>query len=274
MRFLSLLILLLLAPSALAQSAEGILTDALDRYTTEMADIQNYTLTQEVMGSSVTTYAEREDGAGPLDYTSYMVTPNGLQRIDDDAGSSPNPYAMMKRISDEATYAGTETVDGTETHVIAVEDFGAIAREFGAVPQQAQGEFDIETGTFYIGTNDGRIHRMKMEGQMTNDGRTTPIELDTRLLDYRTVDGFTTPFRMVIEMQGMEGQMSAEERAETEQQLKQAREQMDAMPAAQRQMMEKMMGGQLEKLEEMLGGGGFEMEMNVTDLKVNTGRPN
>ena len=77
---------------------------------------------------------------------------------------------MMQRIVDEARYVGTEAVDGTATHVVAVDDFGDLAREFGAVPAEADGEFDIETGTFYIGTADHRMHRMTMEGTLANEG--------------------------------------------------------------------------------------------------------
>ena len=267
----ALLLALLLVPSALAQSASDILREAIAQYESEMAEVRDYTLTQEMMGTEVQTYAERADGAAPLDYTYYLVTPDGLVNPEESEGSGapPSPYVMMERITDEARYVGTETVDGTATHVIAVDDFGDLAREFGAVPAEADGEFEIETGTFYIGTADGRMHRMTMAGTITNEGRTSPIMMDTRLMDYRTVDGFTTPYRMVMNMQGMENQMSDEERRE----LEQVRAQMEAMPAAQRQMMERMMGDKLEQLESMLGGEGFELEMNVTNVKVNTGRP-
>jgi hypothetical protein len=38
-------------------------------------------------------------------------------------------------------------------------------------------------------------------------------------------------------------------------------------------MMERMMGGQIDTLEEMLGGDTFRLEIQVTDLQVNTGPP-
>ena len=271
---LLLLAVLLAGPAALAQSAGEVLREALGRYASEMTDVRDYTITQEVMGMTVTTYAERADGAAPLDYTYYVVTPSGLQGTDDaDNPAAHNPYLMLDRIAEEARYVGTEAVGGTQAHVVAVDDFGDLAREFGTVPAQADGEFDIETATFYIGTNDYRIHRMTMDGTVTRDGQASPVQIDTRLADYRTVDGFTTPFRMAMTMQGMDGQMSESERAEARQQLDQLRTQMEQMPAEQRRMMEGMMGSQLERLEQMLGGGGFEMEMVVTDVQVNTGRP-
>jgi uncharacterized membrane protein len=137
------------------------------------------------------------------------------------------------------------------------------------VPEQAEGEFDIDEATFYLSTDDYRLRKMTMAGTMTNEGQTSPVRFETLLSDYRTTDGFTTPFRMAMTMQGMEGQMSDAEREEARQQLEQARQ----MPPEQRQMMERMMGDRLEKLEQMLGGGGFSMEMVVKDVDVNTGRP-
>src|SRR5690606_31284918 len=118
--------------------------------------------------------------------------------------------------------------------------------------------------------------KMTMAGTMTSEGRTAPVRFETLFSDYRTVDGFTTPFRMEMTMQGMEGQMSASEREDAQRQLEEARRQMEQMPPEQRQMMQRMMGDrleQLEQLEQMLGGGGFEMEVVVTDVAVNTGRP-
>lgn len=268
-------VLLALAPAALAQSAEEVLREALHRYEADMAGVRDYTVTRDVLGTEVTTYAERTEGGGPLAYTYYVVTPSGLISTEEEGGraASNDPYLVLDRIADEARYVGTEDVPGGRAHVVAVDDFGDIARELGAVPEQAEGEFDMDEATFYLGTDDYRLHKMTMEGTMTNDGRTSPVRFETVFSDYRTVDGFTSPFRMEMTMEGMEGQMSGAEREDARRQLEEARQRMEEMPPAQRQMMERMMGDQLQKLEQMLGGGGFSMESVVTDVAVNTGRP-
>jgi hypothetical protein len=274
-RLLLLPLLLVLAPAALAQSAEEVMREALARYESEMAGIRDYTLTQEVIGNEVTTYAERTEGGGPLAYTYFVVTPGGLYDTSEGEGhaTANNPFLMLDRVADEARYVGKEDVGGVRSHVLAVDDFGDIAREAGAIPPQADGEFDIDEATFYLGTDDYRLRKMTMEGTMTNDGRTSPVRFETVFSDFRTVDGFTTPFRTEMTMRGMEGQMSDAEREDARRQLEEARKQMEQMPPAQRQMMERMMGDQLEKLEQMLGGEGFAMEIVVTDVAVNTGRP-
>lgn len=274
----SLFVLLVLAPIASAQSAQEVLHDALSRYAADMTGVENYTITQSVMGTETMIYAERTEGAAPLDYTftSYVVTSDGAREIgiSEEDGGTMNPYLMLERIAEEARYAGTEDVDGERAHAIAVDNFSKVARDLDLMPEQADAEFDIETVTFYIDTDDHRARKMTMQGTMTRDGRTSPVTVETQFLDYRTVDGFTTPFRTVMEVQGMEGQMDPEERENARRQLEEAEQQMKSMPEAQRTMMERMMGDRLEQLREMLGGEGFTFEMEVTDVKVNAGPPN
>lgn len=272
---LSLLAALVLAPCAFAQSAQDVLGAALAQYEADMAGVDNYTLTQSVMGFQTTLYAERTEGGAPLDYTYYTVLPTGLQETGDmeSEGAMSNPYVMLDRVADHARYVGTEVVAGTETHAIVVEDFQEVMREFDALPEEAEGELDVETLTLYLGTDDHRVHRMRMEGTMARDGRTSPVVVETHLLDYRTVDGLTVPFRTTMEIQGMEGQMDPGEREEARRQLEQAQQQMESMPAEQRQMMERMMGDQIEQLQQMLEGESLTFEVEVTDVQVNAGRP-
>lgn len=271
----ALLAALVLAPPAFAQSAHDVLGAALARYEADMAGVDNYTLTQSVLGFPTTVYAERTEGGAPLDYTYYTLLPTGLQETGslESQGSMSNPYVMLDRIADHARYAGTEDVGGTETHAVVVDDFQEVASEFDALPDEAEGELDIETLTLYLGTDDHRIHQMRMEGTMEREGQTSPVVVETRFSDYRTVDGLTVPFRTAMEIQGMEGQMDPEEREEARRQLEEARQQMASMPAAQREMMERMMGDQLEQLQQMLEGENLTFEVEVTDVKVNAGRP-
>ncbi len=273
---LPLLCALLIAPGAGAQSAQDLLRDALSRYEAEMAGVENYTLRQSVMGTETVTYAERAEGGAPLDYryTAYAVTPGGeLVEVGAADGAASNPYLVLDRITEHARYAGTSDVDGTETHAVAVDNFGEVARDLAVMPEQADAEFDVETLTLYLDTDGLRARKMTMEGTMERDGRTSPVTIETRFFDYRTVDGFTTPFRLTMEVQGMDGGMDPEEREETRRQLEEAQRQMESMPAEQRAMMERMMGDRLEQLQQMLAGDGFAFEMEVTDVQVNAGRP-
>ncbi|MEM1043241.1 MAG: hypothetical protein AAGI91_11500 [Bacteroidota bacterium] len=274
LRFPTLVLLALLLPLAgQAQSAQQVLDDVLDQYRADLAGAENYTLTQTVMGTETMTYAERAEGGGPLDYTytTYITLPGGQTMSQPAETENMAPLQMLDRIRESARYVGSEDVDGTAAHVIAVDDFGEAMSDMGMMPNA---EFEMETVTFFVGKRDRRVVKMTMAGTMKQDGRTSPIAMETRLLDYRTVDGLTVPFRTVMEIQGASGAMDAGEREEVLRELEEAKRQMESMPEAQRQMMERMLGDQMKQAEEMLAGESMQFEMQVTDVQVNAGPPN
>lgn len=270
-RFLLLPVcLLLLAPTAAAQSAADVLDRSLAAYEAMMRDVADYTLTQEVMGIETTMYFERRGDGGPFDFATFMMTPEGWQEVGDEDAAMPmqNP-AMLARMKAQARLVGTESVDGKAAHVVAVDDFGAIAREFNTMPDVGEGEFDIETATFYFGTDDGLLYQLTMAGTMAQEGNSSPVEVDIAYADYRTVSGLRYPFQTTMTMRGLMGNLSPEQRQE----LEEARRQMEQLPPAQRQMMERMMGDQLRQLEQMMAGEDMQVQVVVKSLEVNAGRP-
>ena len=134
---------LLLIPVAQAQSAEEVLRAALARYEADLAGVDNYTVTRSVMGTESTTYSERTEDGGPLGYPTYLVLPTGLQETGDDS-SLNSPYALLDRISESARYEGTQDVDGERAHVVVVDNFGEIVRNFEAIPEDADAEMEVE----------------------------------------------------------------------------------------------------------------------------------
>lgn len=236
-----------------------------------MQGVENYTVTQQVMGTETTTYFEREEGGDALSYTMYLQTPMGLQDSEHGPSGAAVQGEMLRAMRSRARDAGSEVVNGEQTVAVAVDDFGALVQGFADVPEAE--DMEIETATFYFGADDHLVRRITMEGTAQHDGRPAPIEIDMVYSDFRTVGGLRHPFHTTMSVRGMEGTISPEEREQARRQLEEARRQMEQMPAQQRQMMERMMGDQLSQLEEMLGGEGLEMEVVVTDLKVNAGRP-
>lgn len=261
---------LLLAPAAAAQSAADVLDRAIAAYENMMRGVADYTLTQEVMGNEMTTHFERRAGGEALDYATFLVTPGGLRELGDDEGADfiQNP-AMLARMKQQARLAGTETVGGTRAHAVAVDDFGALSREFNAAPNVGEGELDVETATFYFGTEDALLRRVTMTGTVTKEGQGAPVEVDLLYDDYRTVSGLRYPFRTTMTLHGLAGTLSPEQR----QQLEEARRQMEQMPPEQREMMERMMGEQLRQFEQMAEGEEMQVQVLVKSLEVNAGRP-
>lgn len=264
-----LLALLLAAPPLAAQPAA--LERALATYERMMAGVENYTLTQEVMGFETTTYFER-DGADPLVYRAYVRTPDGWEAVQDDAHDGlAAQAALFRAMRERARNAGTATVNGERAHAVRVEGFDGLERYLPSAPDAE--DFTVEAATFYFGADDHLVRRVTMEGTSRHEGRPVPVEVDVTFSDFRAVGGMRHPFRTAIAVKGMEAALSAEERAQARAQLEEARRQMAAMPAAQREMMGRVLGDQLERLEAMLAGDGMAIETVVTALRVNEGRP-
>lgn len=262
--FLTLFVLVA-AGDAVAQDAGAILQTALARYEERVQGIDDYTVTFSFMGQDVSTYLEKQMVDG---HPVFLP-------VDEDAESmnSWNPYRTFPQIAERARHVGTETIDGVQAHGLRIDDFEGL--DIG-MPPQVQGEFRPRSLTVWIDTGEYLVRKMDMEGVVVADGQERPMSMTAIMRDYRTVEGMPHPFRTAIRVEGAMAASGAseEELAEAREQLAELDRQMAEMPETQRQMMERMMGSQLEQLRKMVQSGAFEMELVVTDLRVNTGPPN
>lgn len=272
----SLLLVTLVAAlpeAARAQSAAEVLQTALDRYESRMEGIDDYTVTQEVMGFNTTTHFEKEtvDGRPVFRVASTSMQGMGMEEsgsMEDETVT--NPYRLLPEVADRATLEGSENVDGMDTWAISIDDFSGL--DFGA-PTGGEGDFEPTRGVFYLDKDAYLLRQMRVEGEMEREGRTTPVTMVARMTDYREVDGLLHPFQIHIRLEGISDAVSEEERARMQQQIEQLEQQLESMPESQREMAEGMMGPQLERMREMLSSGAMEMTLQVTDLKVNEGPP-
>ena len=250
----------------LAQDAAGILQTALEKYEERVAGIDDYTVTYSVMGREVSSHLRKEVVDGHPVFVAVDADEDASTQRDWD------PYRALPQFSARAEIVGRETIDGVQAHGIRIDDFEGL--DIG-MPADVQGEFEPRTLTLWIDTGEHLLRRMDLEGILVANGEERPLEMSARMLDYRTVEGMPHPFRTAIEIKGVMGSGSAsdEQAAEAGEQLAELDRQMAQMPASQREMMEKMMGTQLEQLRNMVQSGNFEIELVVTDLKVNTGPP-
>jgi len=260
------LFILFASGDGLAQDAAGILQTALEKYEERVAEIDDYTVTYAIMGREVSSHLRKE----VVDGHPVFVA------VDEDEDASAqrdwDPYRVFPQLSARAEIVGRETIDGVQAHGLRVDDFEGL--DIG-MPTDVQGEFEPRTLTLWIDTGEHLLRRMDLEGVLVANGEERPLEMSARMLDYRTVEGMPHPFRTAIEIKGMMGSGSAsdEQAVEAGEQLAELERRMAEMPASQREMMEKMMGTQLEQLRKMVQSGNFEIELIVTDLKVNTGPP-
>lgn len=268
---LALLLLLAgLAPTTVVgQSAVEILQSVADRYEQRLEGIRNYTVVHEVMGMTSTSYFERgPDG----DFEGRIVDGPGAGSASSFAPNSPGDFARM---ADGATYEGTETLDGRETHVIRLEDFTAFDEYMESQGMYSESEMVPESMVIWIDTERLVPLRMEMHGTMTVNGRSGAVTSTIAMEDYREVEGMLYPFATRVQTAGMAELMdiTPEQMEQMRAQMEQMRAQLDRMPAAQREMMERMMGEQMEQVEQMLESGAMDMSITVTELRVNERPP-
>lgn len=255
-------------PPAAAQSAEEVMNTALERYEQGIQGIEDYTVTQEVMGFTTTdSFVKKEVDDHPV-FVSADASSDTATGLPEGWG---NPYRMIPELASRAEMTGTTDVDGHETWVIQITDMEGIEFD-GMTPSEVEGDFRPRRMTFFLGTDDYLLRRMSLSGELTReDGSTSPIDLDARFRDYRTVEGMPHPFEIGLNIQGVASGMSEEDMAEARRQLQQLRERMENMPQQQREMMEQMMGPQIEQLEAMVESGSLDLTVTVKEVKVNQG---
>jgi hypothetical protein len=170
--------------------------------------------------------------------------------------------------AERATYKGRETVDGQAVHVIGIDDMQGIRFGRGMTPQNA--DFEPRRATLYVDTRLSVPRRMILEGRLRNEGKTTDVTMTVDMLDYREVEGMLHPFRSQVRIDGLGQAVDPKMRKEYEEMKKQLAE----MPESERKMVEQMMQGQMAQMEKMMGGdGGMNVELVVTELRVNQGAP-
>jgi hypothetical protein len=258
-----LLATVLSAATAQAQSAQAVLETMYQEYEAGVANIDNYTLVEDISGHEIVTYMEKT----VVDGRPVFRTPEGEgERTAGDVMWRLDSYA------DHARLDGRETVEQRQCYVVVFEDIAALALEEGL--ESGQGDFRPTTGTFYIDTDDYLVRKMVLEGEYEHQGATHTSTMVALLQDYRDVGGLSYPFRTVMTVQGLPtGDMSEEDLEEARRSMEEMKQQMAEMPESQRAMMERMMKPQMERLEQMLQGGALEFVTVVKDLKVNAGPP-
>lgn len=264
----------LVLPAALpAQSAQEILDEARDRYQSQIEDVDNYRVTQTVMGSETTAYYEKETVDGQATFVLKDLEAGGLIDPDDSdmRDQLASPYRLYTELGERASLAGTETVDGESCYVLEVSDLSAEDLEtFGG---SASDQWTPKSLTVYMDEDDYLVRRFVIEGDITQGGKSQAAKFIADLRDYRTVDGFTHPFLMEVSTEGFDMGMSPEQQAQMKESLQKMQEKMADMPPQQRKMMEKVMGGKMQKMMEMMASGAFGFTVEVKELEVNAGPP-
>lgn len=237
---------------ASGQSVEAVIDEMRARHTEQLESVDTYI----VETNHYTSYNKKvvRDGTPTYDTETRMKgsdTPGFAS-----AGTPSTVYGMdYDRLKQEASYAGTESIDGVNCHVLKVGNPSALNSDMSG---------DTESLTYYIDADEYVPRRMVVQSksQRTRGGDATTITIN--MSGYQTTDGLTLPYHIEIQL---DMQMSEEER----QKMRQAMKQMQNMPEEQRQKMKQMMGGQMEQLQQMMSGD--PVVVKVQSVQVNTDLP-
>jgi len=251
--------------SLFAQSSQEILDNMIEQYTNSIEDVETLMMVTRIEG-----FIETEP-----DTTYYRkVMQDGfptLQTVNSGSESPASNYYNVQEnydaIVENSTYEGTEEVNGRQAHVLFIEDVRALYNEMVTTPEgQQQQQAEPQSGRMYIDAEDYIPIRMSFE--INYEGEYTG-SADMMMSDIRDVDGMLIPFKMEMKIAGISGSMSAEEMAETEQNIRDLEEQMKNASDLQKRIMERAVKPQLERLQKILEEGAMTMTTIIEDVQTN-----
>ncbi len=141
-----------------------------------------------------------------------------------------------------------------------------VLREIGQMgDHDALKDFEPKSATLWLDASDFRIHRIQM-AQAGPSGDDVDVELF--FAGYQLHRGLPIARAVLMKVTGMEAFMEQPEMRQAMRQLERMKSQLEQMPPEQRAMIEAMLAPQMAQLEEMLAGGAMEMEIEITDVRV------
>ena len=258
--------------AVLAQSPADILQRMIDHHSSSISGIETM--------MTVTTMEGLIESDEP-DTTFYrkVTLDNGIPSLQPVTRSSDMPSTNahdfnmnFDTLADNATYEGTETVDGHNTHVLLIEDISALYRGATAgleeTPVTQEGE--AMRGRLYIDSNSYVIRRISFDMQFSEEYTGS---YDINFKDYRNVDGMYYSFLSEMVIDGISEQFSAEDLAEARRGLQEARQQIDNASGMQRRILERTLRGTIDRLEKMLEEGGMTMRLVTHTVETNVTIP-
>ncbi len=256
-----------LAQSAVDPEARRLLQAALEARNRRVAEVDNYTLIQEVNGSETSLYFEKR----MVDGVAVFVVGNGPGE------TAPRDEAkLFGQLGAHARLAGQDEVDGAMCHRLEtsnLENLDLMPRGSGAE------KYSLKTLTLWLDPEAQVVRRMMMEGEAQANGQTIPITIEVQLQDYRSVGTMYEPFRTVMKISGLNEAVGggdpkqAEEMKRAQAEMARLREQMASMPPEQRKMMEAQLAPMLKRMEGMMGPEGMQFVTTVKSIVVNRGPP-
>lgn len=268
---LSLLLAALILPTSplYAQlTARTVLQNMVDAYEARTQGITDFTVTSDAFTSYHKKYTD--NGRSFFKTTTRL---NGMQNamvgtMTTQMGTD-NPHRMQAMLTEHATYAGTDMLNGNRAHILELTDFASFDNNLDAsegTPKRVRYFIDAQTWVPL---------QIDMDMEADMNGSRKAVSPQVRFENYRDVEGLLYPFQTVVHMRGMEldTSISPEQLAEARAAIANLDERLKDLPEDQRKQIKQMMKPQIERFEKMIANGdeGLAMTYTVTNIQVNTG---
>lgn len=264
------ILLFVCSSSLFAQSPKEILDEMIEQYTSSIEDVETMMMITRMEGfmesEPDTTYYRKVVTDG---FPNMQVVNSGSETP---ASNYYNIQENYDALVENATYEGTETVNGREAHVLFIEDVSTLYDDMVTAPegQEQQQQAEPQSGRMYIDAEDYIPVRMSFDINYDEEYTGTA---DMVMSDIRNVDGMMIPFQMEMKIDGISGSMSAEDMAEAKESMAQFEEQMKNASGLQKRIMERTLKPQMERLQKILEEGSMTMRTIVMDVQTNVTIP-
>lgn len=259
------------ATSVSAQSAQEVITTALERSDAQLEAVRDVSVTREVQSATGQTRTET------LYYVKRMVDGHAHLLQPEKEETSLRMLGLYEDFGSSAEYEGTASVDEHETHALVVEDKEALKQTFESrIRATSPASTNLEDVTFhnaevYIDTENYALRKVALDLEIQREGETIPVEWESVTTDYRKENGLFYPYTRITRIAGLTGGMTPEELEEARKNLRKMEQRLKEMPEDQRKAAEAFMGDKLEKWRSVLESGVLETVSKVVSLQINEG---
>jgi hypothetical protein len=201
-RSFALLCLFAAAPSgARGQTVADVVQGMYATAERQAATVQDYTLTQLVMGTETFSYFEKELIDGHPVFRLQMSDGAGfsLSLAGEEYGLG-DVFLFGPLLVEHGRYEGTEQLGNFTTHVIAVDDAGAsrIVPPTGA----SQGEFTTKSVRLYVDVNMMVPRRIVLTGDAATVAGPTELTIQIDMQSYLPIESLWVPFKTTLTVAG------------------------------------------------------------------------
>ena len=188
--------------AAAAQSVREVVEGMYAVVESQAATVNDYTLSQQVMGFDTYSYFEKELVDDHPVFRLKMSDGSGFSfgLGGEDVGLG-DVFIYGPKFIEHGTYAGTEELGNFSVHVLAVEGDGALEIIPPRGPDQV--EYRPRSVRLYVDAQMMVPRRIVLEGDAVTDTGPQPLTIQLDMQNYLPIESMLVPFLTKLEIAGM-----------------------------------------------------------------------